>query len=63
MIAGLYGSDWSGNCWQYLERYGKNPLGLCLSVLSKIEEILIEIFSHATQTTEAPDQVGAICDM
>ena len=43
VIAGLYGSDWSGNCWRYIERYSGDPLGVCLSVLSEVEKVLSEI--------------------
>ena len=43
VIAGLYGSDWSGNCWQYIQRYTGDPLGVCLSVLSEVEKVLNEI--------------------
>jgi hypothetical protein len=49
VIAGLYGSDWSGNCWRYLEEYSQNPLGLCLSVLSEVEQVLAEIFDLKSQ--------------
>ena len=45
VIAGLYGSDWSGNCWQYIGRYTQNPLGLCLAVLSEVEKVLNVILS------------------
>ena len=44
VIAGLYGSDWSGNCWQYLQGYSGDPLSLCLSVLSDVEKVLAEVF-------------------
>ena len=49
VIAGLYGSDWSGNCWQYLQSYSQNPLGLCLSVLAEVEQVLNEILDHKTE--------------
>ena len=43
VIAGLYGADWSGNCWQYIQAYTTSPLSLCLSVLSDVERVLGEI--------------------
>ena len=49
VIAGLYGSDWSGNCWQYLQSYSGDPLSLCLSVLSDVEKVLAEVLSMAHQ--------------
>ena len=52
VIAGLYGSDWSGNCWQYVQVYSENPLGLCLSVLSDTGHVLNEILNPEV-TTEA----------
>ena len=53
VIAGLYGSDWSGNCWQYLEAYSQNPLGLCLSVLAEVEEVLNQILSFEREANTA----------
>ena len=51
VIAGLYGSDWSGNCWQYLSHAVRptqgGALALCLSVLSEVEQVLAEIFQQA----------------
>lgn len=53
VIGGLYGSDWSGNCWRYLKGYSTNPLGLCLSVLSEVEQVLDEILGlNATPALE-----------
>ena len=49
VIAGLYGSDWSGNCWHYIQSYSKKPLALCLSVLSEVEGVLNEILGHDTE--------------
>jgi len=49
VIAGLYGSDWSGNCWQYMRSYSQNPLTLCLSVLAEVEGVLNEILGHGTE--------------
>jgi len=45
VIAGLYGSDWSGNCWEYIASYSGDPLNLCLSVLSEVEKVLVEILN------------------
>ena len=52
VIAGLYGSDWSGNCWQYIQGYSKNPLGLCLSVLSEVQDVLSEVLGQEQETAE-----------
>ena len=49
VIAGLYGSDWSGNCWQYISSYSGDPLSLCLSVLSDVEKVLGEILDTSRQ--------------
>lgn len=59
VIAGLYGSDWSGNCWQYIQSYTKNPLGLCLSVLSDVEQVLNEILDSKMVEVEAPHHEGS----
>lgn len=48
VIAGLYGSDFSGNCWHYLEGYSKDPLSLCLSVLSDTEKVLALLLSDSS---------------
>jgi len=46
VIAGLYGSDWSGSCWGYIQSYTGDPLNLCLSVLSEVEKVLEEILGR-----------------
>ena len=53
VIAGLYGSDWSGNCWQYIASYTGDPLTLCLSVLSDVEKVLAEILGTESRQERA----------
>ena len=58
VIAGLYGSDWSGNCWQYISQQVRPSMGgalnLCLSVLSEVEQVLNEILG----TESLRDRIG-----
>ena len=59
VIAGLYGSDWSGNCWRYIQRYSGDPLGLCLSVLAEVEKVLGEILTLEDGYDEGGDSGSA----
>jgi len=61
VIAGLYGSDWSGNCWRYIQSYSGDPLNLCLSVLSEVGEVLEEILGQnaGAREAQAGEVVGA----
>jgi len=64
VIAGLYGSDWSGNCWQYISHTVRptagGPLNLCLSVLSEVEQVLSTILSLDAQTEEVGNERVAV---
>jgi len=54
VLARLYGWDYSGNCWEYIKYYakGKDPIQLCLSVLSDCEKVLKEILDLKPEPEE-----------
>lgn len=52
VIARVYGRDITGNCWKYLSVYSKDPLDLCLSVLSDVSKVLDEIFQYVDAEAE-----------
>jgi len=56
-IAGIYGYDYSGNCWRYIKRYAKGgkALQLCLSVLSDTGKVLDLIFGEALNERRADE--------
>lgn len=47
VLSEMYGYEYSGNAWRYIEGYAKEPLNAIYKALSTIERVLDVILSHA----------------
>lgn len=45
VLALLYGQDYSGNAWQYISHYNKDPLAAIMQALGTVELVVAEIES------------------
>jgi CTP:molybdopterin cytidylyltransferase MocA len=60
VLAGLYGTDYSGNCWQYVKSYAKNcdVLRLMVSVITDVCEVCALILDTDAGLPTPPPGTG-----
>lgn len=45
VLAAMYGKDYSGNSWEYIQSYNNNPLTAIMAAMETIEKVIALIFT------------------